>query len=236
MKKLQYLICMNRLIIHVLLIVVGVSMSSCIADRRPFTIYALIEDPIFMNRVVKQYNKIQKRYMATVRVITEYELRHVLENNMEKDTLYLLIAPHWIIEKAAERYLVAILPEYANDIRTEDFNQVGSNVVKRTRNHGFPLYIDDIDNEQGVTVPTLAIPKTIYKLDFYNAIIDFFQFLSQNEVNAQALLYRYIPIYADALVSVLTDKEQADVQLEVFPQGKLDFDFQPLYDAFPLAE
>lgn len=210
-------------------------VTSCTIPQEDITIYGLLKEDDYIKLLVQQYNQTQKKYLIRYRKIEATRLRDILENNVDRKNLFLLVTTHRIIIRATNNYLEPIIPNYKSDIRELALNWIGKSALGLSRNYGYPLYVRNIENEQGVDVIMLGIPIRGYNDEFLEPLLDVLHFFSQADINVQSLKYSYLPVYKDASKEMLPIKEQGELSEKILFLEILDDNLQPKQGSFQIA-
>lgn len=204
------------IIIFVLLSV----LQSCSKRPPDIMLYVMLNDVRYIDMIVNQFNRTQKKYKIEYRAISPNMLRPVLENKIKRESLFLLIADHTIAKRAGDNFLLPIFPTYEKDFNKKDLSVVAEKILTYTESFGFPLYFYNIENNEAKAA-VISLVHAGYYADRLPMILDFFHFISQPEINAQALFFGDIPVYTNAHYDTLTDSEKKRVDKTTFPTSYL---------------
>lgn len=195
-------------------------LQSCAGRPADIMIYIMFNDVRYIDMIVNQFNSTQKKYKVAYRAITPNMLQPVLENKIGRDNLFLLIADHTIAKRARDNFLLPMFPAYEKDFNREDLVAPAEKVLTYTETYGFPLYFYNIENNEA-NAAVISLVRDGYYTEKLPVILDFFHFISQPEINAQALFFEHIPVYANAHYDTLTESEKKRVDKTTFPTAYL---------------
>ena len=194
------------------------TVQSCAGRPADIMLYVMFNDVRYIDLIINQFNSTQKKYKVEYRAITPNMLESVLNNKIDRENLFLLIADHTIVKRAKDNFLLPMFPAYEKDFNKKDLVSVAEKVLTYTENYGFPLYFYNIENNEAETA-VISLVREGYYPDKLPVMLDFFHFISQPEVNAQALFFDHIPVYTNAHYDTLAESEKKRVDKTVFPKS-----------------
>lgn len=212
--------------IIIILLFLPLILLSCSSRPVDITIYVMLEAVRFVDYIIKQYNKTRKKSRIEYRIITPNHLEIVLTNKMQRENMFMLIAPYQISKRGKDRFFVQVAPAFSGDLGLDRLNVTAKKVVEETDAFCIPLYFYGF-RQGNAQAACLNVVITGYNPKKLPKIVDLFHFLAQPEINAEALIFQGLPVYTNSGFKVLQESDRKRVAKTAFPADYITDDLLP---------